>query len=304
MRGLLIAVLILVFGVDATAQRRRRRPVKNTEVTLPQAVSDKLALARKLAEELDYPEVVTLTEAVIKDDNATAEDKLEAYRLLGSAQAFMGNPLDAESAFRFLLRGNPDFEFPEGTSPKITWVFRKVQHEEREILKQTEEMRRARVASAMELGLDAPEMAKGGEPLKFKLRIKDPFGAVEVASLHYRRSDEPRFSRLPLKLDDNGLWVASIPAEWTANEGGATVEYFVGTEDSNQALLRAIGDPSDPLRLRLEAGQAPTNEPLTSKWWFWAGSVAAVAGLSAAAFFVIDARTSVPSGDVDPVPLD
>ncbi len=271
---------------------------------MPETVPDQLSLARKLAEELDYPEVVTLTEAVIADPKASAPEKLEAYRLLGSAQAFMGNPLEAESAFRFLLRGNPDFEFPEGTSPKITWVFRKVQHEEQEILKQTEEMRRARVASAMELGLDAPKTAKGGEPLQFKLRIKDPFGAVEVASLHYRRSEERRFSQLPLKLNDNGLWVASLPAEWTANDGGATVEYFIGAEDSSQTLLRAIGNESDPLELTLEAGQPPSNEPITSQWWFWTGTVAAVVGAGVAAFFLIDARTSVPSGDVDPVSLD
>ncbi|MEM6730761.1 MAG: hypothetical protein AAF658_04355 [Myxococcota bacterium] len=267
-------------------------------------MSDMLTQARKLAEELEYPRVVALTESVIEDSRATPKDKLDAYLLLGSAQAFIGNPLEAESAFRFLLRGRPDFEFPEGTSPKITWVFRKVQHEEREILKQTEEMRRARVASAMKLGLAAPERAKGGEPVRFELKIRDPFGAVQVASLHYRKSEEPLFSRLPLKLDDAGLWVASIPAEWTANERGETLEYFIGTEDAQQTILRSLGSEADPLRIALEAGQPPSKEPIYSTWWFWTASAVAVVGLSVATALVIDARTSVPDGDVDPIPLD
>ncbi|MEO1174281.1 MAG: hypothetical protein AAFX94_19850, partial [Myxococcota bacterium] len=174
---ILIAVLLsLAATTSAFAQKKGRRKPAPVAHPLPESVSDRLALARTLAEELEYPRVVALTESVIADEEAEANAKLEAYVLLGSAQAFMGNPLEAESAFRFLLRGRPDFEFPKDTSPKITWVFRKVQHEEREILKQTEEMRRVRVAESIELGLNAPRKAKGGEPVRFRLKVKDPFG--------------------------------------------------------------------------------------------------------------------------------
>ncbi|MEM6532687.1 MAG: hypothetical protein AAF654_08680 [Myxococcota bacterium] len=301
---ILIALLLTTTASSALAQKKTRRKAPAPQAPLPASVSDKLLEARKLAEELEYPGVIQLTEAVIADEKAQANDKLEAYILLGSAQAFMGNPLEAESAFRFLLRGRPDYEFPEGTSPKITWVFRKVQHEEREILKQTEEMRRARVTEAIELGLDAPSKATGGEPVQFRLRVKDPFGAVEVASLHYRKLDEPRFARMPLKLDNTGTWVASIPAELTANQDGETIEYFIGTEDQSQAILRTVGSETDPLRLALSAGQPPTNERLVDQWWFWTASVGAVAALSLATFLVVDARTSLPDGDADPISVD
>lgn len=264
----------------------------------PEDVGALLSKAKALAEALEYSDVIPAAKKVIDHPGATADQRLEAYLLHGSALAVVGQPLDAESSFRFLLRGRPEFEFPPEVSPKIIWVFRKVQHEERAIVEQTRELRRRRIADGLALELDLPEEAIGGVPIEIALRVRDPFGAVTSASLGYRRAGEPQFSALALKLDGLGVWRATVSADWTENDDGALMEYFVVTRDEADTELRTLGAPDSPQVVRLTPGTVASAEPLYTRWWFWVASVGAVAAVGIAVGFGVDAAVRLPSSDL------
>ena len=90
-------------------------PAPPTEVAAPADTRDPAALlaeARSLYEQLEYDQVIPLAEGVLAHPGTAVEQRLDAYLLQGSSLAIVGNPIDAEKPFRFLLRGRPEFDMP------------------------------------------------------------------------------------------------------------------------------------------------------------------------------------------------
>ena len=242
-----------------------------------------LERARELYGSLEYDKVIPLTEAVLQRDDLPLEGKLEAHRLNGSAKAIVQDPADAEKPFRLLLRLRPDYDLPRDTPPKILAVFRKVQTEERALAQQAELFTREQKKRELKFLDEPPSAAKGGRPVPFALRLRDPGADVETVTVPYRRAGQPGYSSLALQRDEQGKWVGQIPAEYTADERGFTLEYYVQSADAKGPLV-AQGSAEAPLKLEVSAGRVraggppPVNRKVTFTVLGFALAGAAVSG--------------------------
>jgi len=233
---------------------------------------------------LDYDLVIPVAEVVLAREDLNVEQRLEAYRLYGSALAIVQDPIYAERPFRLLLRSRPDYELPQGTPPRILAAFRKVQSEEKAVAIQLREVERARIVSGLQLLGDLPTQGKGGLPLAFRFRLRDLTGAVESIRVPYRRSGEPNYSSLALQRSEEGEWRGQIPGEFTASDKGFTLECYVETLAASGPLL-TLGTLGAPKKIDISAGSLNrTGPPPLPRWAFFTSlGVSAGAGLGSIA---------------------
>jgi len=242
-----------------------------------------------------------LAEELLARTDGTVDERLDAYLLQGSCLAIVGDAIEAEKPFRFLLRGRPTYEMPAETPPKILGVFRKVQAEERAIVGQLKELGRQRAIRELELKPNPLATARGGVPLVFEYKLKDPRGSVAAMYLSYRKSPSAPFSSLALTIDDRGFWRAELPGEWTASEDGFTLQYYLTTRDAEATDLVTLGGPRAPLALPVEAGVVAEVKPFYRSWWFWTAAAAVVVAGGASGYLLYSQATSLPqtAGRID-----
>ncbi len=237
-----------------------KAPEKGSPADLKLASPALLAKTQELYSSLEYDQVIPLSTALLARDDLTIDQRLEAYRLQGCAKAIVEDPVDAEKPFRLLLRARPDYDLPKDTTPKILSVFRKVQTEEQALAKQLREVDRSRVIANLRLIGEPPKEFKGGRPMNFSFRLKDPTGAVEAIRLPYRRQGQKVFSSLALERNEAGDWRGAIPGEFTADDHGFTLEYYVETADTEGPLL-SLGTVLMPKTLPILPGELFTERP-------------------------------------------
>jgi len=273
-RVLCVSLLLLVLGAQrAQAAAPPAAPPRHAD----KSVELLLREAQIAYQKLDYDEVVPIVAEVLAREGLSADQKLDAYLLQGTSLAVIGDPIEAETSFRLLLRGRPSFDLPADTAPKILAVFRKVQIEERAIAGQLGAMERQRIISELKLNNSAPAKITGGSPLVFAYRLRDTRNAVEAFSVWYRRGGDPSFSALALQRDEEGIWRGALPGEWTASEQGFALEYHLETSDDDGPLLTA-GSAAQPLLIEVAPGSVEDAAPPPLPLW----SFAAVAGTAIA----------------------
>ncbi|MEW5738565.1 MAG: hypothetical protein AB1938_06540, partial [Myxococcota bacterium] len=184
-----------------------------SKVDVSSAPAAAVAQLEALYGNLEYDAVIPAADALLKRTDLTLDQQLEVYRLQGSAKAIVEDPVDAEKPFRLLLRARPDYDLPANTPPKILAVFRKVQSEEKALAGKLREVERARIISGLKLLDELPEEAKGGKPLKFSLRLRDPQGSVEAVRIPYRRAGEKTYSSLARQRGGEGDGRGAHPRE-------------------------------------------------------------------------------------------
>ncbi len=241
-----------------------------------------LARTQELYASLEYEQVIPLTAALLGREDLTIAQRLEAFKLQGCAKAIVDDPVEAEKPFRLLLRARADYDLPKETTPKILAVFRKVQSEEQALAKQLREVDRSRIIANLRLLGEGPKESKGGRPLRFSFRLRDPTGAVDAIRLPYRRQGQKVYSSLALERTDTGDWNGSIPGEFTADDHGFTLEYYVETADNEGPLLTA-GTALEPKTLPISAGALLTERPKPVARGVFIASAAATGGLGLAA---------------------
>jgi hypothetical protein len=246
-----------------------------------QAVLDRI---QTLYQGLEYDQVIPLASAYLAREDLSLDQRIDAYRMQGSARAIVEDPIEAERPFRLLLRARANYEMPVDTPPKILAVFRKVQSEEKALAAQLLEVERRRIVLGLKLTGATPQRIKGGQPLQFSYRLKDPSGVVDTIAIPYRKAGERDFSTLALARGDAGDWTASLSGEVTATEKDTAVEYYVQTLDEIGPLL-ALGSADSPLRVDITKGlYAPERPKPIPPWLFWTGvGATAVTGLGAGA---------------------
>jgi hypothetical protein len=258
-----------------------------------------LAEAARQTEALEYDRVISLAEQVLTHGDATVHDKLEGYLLQGSALAIVGRPVDAETAFRFFLRGRPDFDLPPSTAPKILAVFRKVQVEERAIIAQTRELELQSIVQSLRFTGEAPATVEGGSPVPFDYVVSDPRAVVAAVIVFYRRSDEAIYSALALQRDQHGHWRGALPGALTENDSGARLAYYVATRDAAGEPLVTVGSGAQPRTIEMSPGRSPG--AITASPWFWivVGSTALV--ITGAGIYGYRQSRRLPASDLGTV---
>jgi hypothetical protein len=256
-----------------------------------------LAEAKQLYEALDYDRVIPIAEQVLAHAEVDIEQRLDAYLLQGSSLAIVGNQVDAETPFRFLLRGRPDFDMPPQTPPKILAVFRKVQVEERAIVEQMEALQRKNIVKAMRIDGVALEELKGGVPIHFDIAVLDPRGALRSVRIDYRRAGSSDFSSLPLEQQPSGRWGGEVSGEWTENDNGFVLEYRVVTLDAGGQGLLAMGLDT-PLTANVAPGTVAGAVPFYQTFWFWGLTGVAAAAVVGSGAAVTVAAALPPGSDL------
>lgn len=248
-------------------------------VTAEESVASILTRAKNLYQALEYDRVVPLAATVLQRPGLSLDERLEAHLLQGTSLAIVGDPIEAEKAFRLLLRARPDFAMAKDTPPKILAVFRKVEAEENEMQRLLEEALRKKLIASLELSGGVEGKMTGGFPVLFRYRLRDPMGAVDAVSVQYRRAGAPDYSTLALLQRSNGEWVGLIPGDWTADETGFTLEYGVITRDEKDTLLTQ--GTESPMQLQIARGSdADAIPPPLPVWGF--ATAAATTGVLAA----------------------
>lgn len=234
-------------------------PMPRPALVLPPGLSaeDAIAQLRTLYEtNLEYEQAVAYADAVLKRDDLSIDQKLEAYRLQGFAKAVVEDPVDAERPFRLLLRARPDYDLPASTPPKILAVFRKVQSEERALASQLRQVERGRLIANLRVSPGPAEDATGGLPITFAYRVRDTAGVVESMRVLYRRAGQKQFSSLALERTAEGEWRGLIPGDVTADPNGFKLEYVTETADREGPLL-TVGSEQQPRTIVIAPGQVP-----------------------------------------------
>lgn len=271
----LLGLACVGLGPTPAAAARPAPPIAPTPAPKPTGTpAELLDRAREAYGQLEYDQVAPLAQAVVDDASVPIETKLDAYVLLASSLAVIGDPILAESPFRLLLRARPAFDLPAETPPKILAVFRKVQTEERALADELSTVERRRRIAQLELSGEPAAELPGGRPVTFLLRLRDPTGLVDSVMVPYRRRGEGDFSTLALRRADDGSWHGTLPAEYTASEAGFALEYYVETRDRAGPLLRR-GEPATPLAIAIAPGEIEVRPPLP-RWLFWTSASGAV----------------------------
>ena len=60
-----------------------------------------------------------------------------------------------------------------------------------------------------------------------------------------------------------GSWRAELPGEWTANDSGLSLQYYLTTQDAMATDLVSMGGPDSPLLVQVTAGDRAGN---TGTW--------------------------------------
>ena len=257
----LLAVLVMQLAVQVT----------------PNAAA--LTRLRALMQSLEFEAAEKAATVLLTQPELTLEQRLAAYEAQGTSRAVMGEDEPAAQSFRMLLLARPDFELRSDISPKISKVFMRVQREERALAQASAEVARARRISEIKLNSALPTQAKGGQPLPWVLRFRDPQSSIEQVRVSFRREGQQSYSVLALESHD-GEWRGRIGASETASPKPSALDYFIETSDAQGPLLR-MGSTAAPLVVQLSSGEPAVHRPLP-KPLFWSG-VGVSAALSATA---------------------
>jgi len=287
-----LGVLAASVGIDAT----RHQAWAAAEAT-PQLFSR----LQGLYDDLEYDAVVPLARQLIELRDASPAMLEKTYLMLGSSLAVIGEASDAEAPFRLLLRLRPDFEMPPDTTPKILAVFRLVQTEERRIAEQVRQHDRDELLGTLRLAGGPQGELRGGQPIDFAYRLRDPRGVVSAVSVQYRRRNAAAFSALALQLGPDNLWHGEIPGEWSNNEDGMELEFYASTADDKGEELISLPKNAAPVRVGVEPGVAG-GDALQKQWWFWTIVGVVAAGAAVGGYFIYDSATSLPGDHVVRVP--
>ena len=253
---------------------------------------DQLVDAERHWRELDYELCVAASDAVLAASDATPPERIEALRLRGSALVVLGRDSDAVAAFEALLEIDPDYELPDGTSPRILAVYQPARAgwQVKAAERLAGELGDAWAKLAMNVRV--PARGRGGRPLVVPIQLADPGHITESLVLAYRRRGERHFSTLSAGAKSS-LELA-IPGATLVSSRDYTLEVFVRARHRSGATLRWQGDPDHPLQIPVTAGQLPRERWIQNRWLF-AGTGLVIAGTIA--LLAIRAR------DVGPQPI-
>lgn len=304
-RTSLLVAAVATLGANQPARAQAPPPEKGvSKAPANQTPEQLLARAKALFDDLEFEAAIPIARELLAREDATVDVRLDGYVILGSSLAIVSQPADAEKAFRLLLRGRPDFDM-KGTevAPKILRIFRNVKVEEDRIRAETRELERKRLIEELEITGEPIREAVGGSPIIFNYRLRDPRSAVNAVRVQYRKRGGGDFSALALRLDPSGAWSGTIPGEWTENENGFQLEYFVSTVDKNGEPLLEIGSPRTAAPMTIPVEPGTVGKPFYQSFWFWGVVTGVVAGSVVAGYFIYDAQTRLPTSDLGTLQL-
>ncbi|MEW5848068.1 MAG: hypothetical protein AB2A00_04610 [Myxococcota bacterium] len=289
-RHLVVGVSLWCVPAAVTAQAAEPPPAtteapaqvqveERPEVVVQEDASVEVLLQRatQAYDGLDYEVALAHAAAALRKPAITDEQRVRAYVILAGSSAVMGQTLEAERAYRLLLRLQPGFTMPDSTPPKILAAWRVVWAEEEEIRRTVREAEHQRLIQSIRLDVQAPERHRGGEPLEVRVHVVDPYRGIQALTLAYRTRGQGAYSTLPFEKRGDS-YVARFTAAQTSSELGLKLQYAVIARGHGGEVLATQGTEAKPRVVAVTPGFEP-GPPMYKQPWFRPVAAAAGAGL-------------------------
>ncbi len=239
------------------------------------ARADPVVDARKHFADLDFELVLADTDRVAADRDAPVSRRTEALYLRASALVVLDREPEAREAFDALLGTDPGYRLPAEAAPRIRAAFegaraaRLVRLEEELSTRNGERLRDVRV------DVDEPGSPRGGRTLRLHVHVRDPHRLVARLVFAYRREQDREYIVTAVSAaPDVEL---AISGDALASSRPYRLAWYLHAVHESGARVRRLGDTDDPRWIAISAGSVPRPEPITKKWWFWAGVTTLVA---------------------------
>ena len=278
LRASFVAVLALGLASPAAALAQ-----SGSNVTL-------VTTGRQQFDDLRYEEAVqTLSAALLRRGNTPAQE-VTIYELLALSYLALNRDEESEGAFRLMLARDPEHPLDAGQAPRIRDFYRR--GVERWVRDGRPGVARASEGAPVErpVTIDhrSPAQQTAGVLLTLTAQITDPDRRAEALVLAYRPGSRGLFRRMRTSRSA-GVFSASIPSEEVRPP---VVEYYFEAVDPSGIAVASRGDAFAPLRVVVPQAEAT---PITSRWWFWTGAAAVLAGVAVGTYFAV-------SGSSEPAP--
>jgi len=249
-----------------------------------------VAAGRQQFDDLRYEEAVqTLSAALLRRGNTPAQE-VTIYELLGLSYLALNRDEESEGAFRLMLAREPEHALEAGQAPRVRDFYQGVMErwarDGRPGLARTSDG--TRVERPVTIDHRSPAQQTAGVALTLTAQITDPDRRAEALVLAYRPGSRGLFRRLRTSRSA-GVFSASIPPEEVRPP---VVEYYLEAVDPRGIAVSSRGDAFAPLRVVVPQAEAT---PITSRWWFWTGAAAVLAGVAVGTYFAV-------SGSSEPEP--
>jgi hypothetical protein len=258
-----------------------------------------LEKARRALRVPSYAEAIELAERALEEPDLPANERADAYEILGTALVAKGATERAEAAFGKMLELDPNRQIASSVSPKI-----------RELIGRAKEKRRR----APRIEALSATISRG--LLSFSLEIDDPDDQARSAELWARTRGEG-FAPVTMSPSDRGF-TATIAASH-ANR----IEYFAVVRSEDGSEIARAGSAASPSVVMVEERTPPPAhvelpslpvEPVRpviaeehtifQRWWFWALVGVAVVGSAGAYALLRGPGDPEPIGNLPPIRLD
>lgn len=249
-----------------------------------------VATGRQQFDDLRYEEAVqTLSAALLRRGNTPAQE-VTIYELLGLSYLALNRDEESEGAFRLMLAREPEHSLEAGQAPRVRDFYQAVRErwarDGRPGLARASDG--ARAERPVTIDHRSPAQQTAGVVLTLTAQITDPDRRAEALVLAYRPGSRGLFRRLRTSRSA-GVFSASIPPEEVRPP---VVEYYLEAVDPRGIAVSSRGDAFAPLRVVVPQAEAT---PITSRWWFWTGAAAVLAGVAVGTYFAV-------SGSSEPEP--
>lgn len=236
-------------------------------------------LGREQFDDLRYEEAIqTLSAAILRRGNTPAQE-IELYELLGLSYLAVNRNEEAEGAFRAVLARDRAHRLDGSNAPRVVEFFEQVrQHLTTEPVTTAGE----RALRPVQIEHRSPAEHARGTALTLDAGVVDPDRQSESLVLAWRVGSQGIFHRTTAE-NHGGRFAAVVPGNEVRPP---MLEYYLEAVGPNGIAVASRGDALAPLRVMVPAPDE-RGTPITSRWWFWTGAAAIVAGVAVGTYFLV-----------------
>lgn len=245
---------------------------------------------RNQYDNLQFEEAIqTLSAAIIRRGNTPAQEA-QIFECLGLSYLALSRDDEAEGAFRLMLARDPERRLDGSTAPRIVAFFNRARDrwiaEGRPGVAQANEPPRA--ARPVNIQHASPPQHTRATDLELTATLTDPDRRSAGLVLAWRAGSRGLFRRSAAQ-NRAGTFAATVPA---AEVRPPVVEYYLEAVDESGIAVAARGDAYAPLRVVVPAAESPS---VLTRWWFWTGAAAVVAGVAVGSYFLFRDSGEAPA---------
>jgi hypothetical protein len=245
---------------------------------------------RNQYDNLQFEEAIqTLSAAIIRRGNTPAQEA-QIFECLGLSYLALSRDDEAEGAFRLMLARDPERRLDGSTAPRIVAFFNRARDrwiaEGRPGVAQANEPPRA--ARPVTIQHASPPQHTRATDLELTATLTDPDRRSAGLVLAWRAGSRGLFRRSAAQ-NRAGTFAATVPA---AEVRPPVVEYYLEAVDESGIAVAARGDAYAPLRVVVPAAESPS---VLTRWWFWTGAAAVVAGVAVGSYFLFRDSGEAPA---------